>query len=418
MSTVLSVQGLGKAYRRYGNPWNRVLEWISFGRAKRHTVNWVLKGIDFEVQQGEALGIIGQNGAGKSTLLKLITGTTRATTGTVRNSGRVSALLELGMGFHPDFTGRQNAFMAGQLLGYGAEEIALHMGEIESFAEIGSYIDQPVRTYSSGMQVRLAFSVATMLRPELLIVDEALSVGDAYFQHKCFARIRRFKEEGTTLLFVSHDPGAVKTLCDRALLLDGGLLVKEGAPDVVLDYYNALIAKREAQYKIHESGLTGALERRTRSGNERATIVSARLFEDDVPVQVVGSRSRVTIRVTATVNSPMTELTAGILIRDRLGNDIFGTNSYHHKVIHPALEVGHSYEFDFAIAALNLGVGSYNVSVALHSHATHVSDNYDWWDHALVFQVISSGGPFSIGSSALDVTCECAPVELASSDAP
>ena len=230
----ITVSNLGKAYKQYPNRWSRLLEWIiPFGKV-RHQLHWVLQGLNFEVQKGEALGIIGINGAGKSTLLKMITGTTQPTTGSVNISGRVAALLELGMGFHAEFTGRQNAIMAGQLLGFSPQEITALMPEIEAFAEIGDYIDQPVRTYSSGMQMRLAFSVATAQRPDVLIVDEALSVGDAYFQHKSFERIREFRKLGTTLLIVSHDKAAIQSICDHAVLLNAGKLAMQGEPEAVM----------------------------------------------------------------------------------------------------------------------------------------------------------------------------------------
>jgi lipopolysaccharide transport system ATP-binding protein len=189
----ITVTNLGKAYKQYPSRWSRLAEWLLPGDKPRHNLHWVLQDINFTVNPGEAVGIVGINGAGKSTLLKMITGTTQPTTGSVQLTGRVAALLELGMGFHPDFTGRQNAFMAGQLLGFSVEEIARLMPNIEAFAEIGDYIDQPVRVYSSGMQMRLAFSVATATRPDILIVDEALSVGDAYFVHKSFGRIKQFR---------------------------------------------------------------------------------------------------------------------------------------------------------------------------------------------------------------------------------
>src|SRR5699024_10609618 len=239
----LHVRNVSKIYKRYPHKWARLNEWIT--SQKRHEGLWVLRNIHFDVAPGEAVGIIGINGAGKSTLLKIITGTTQPTTGTVEVGGRIAALLELGMGFHPDFTGRQNVYMAGQLAGLSSAQITTLMPEIESFAEIGDYLDQPVRVYSSGMQVRLAFSVATCIRPDVLIVDEALSVGDAYFQHKSFNRIREFREQGTTLLIVSHDRGAIQSLCDRAILLDQGAVIKDGAPEEVMDFYNALIAEKE-----------------------------------------------------------------------------------------------------------------------------------------------------------------------------
>jgi lipopolysaccharide transport system ATP-binding protein len=222
--SAITVSAVGKAYKQYTGRWSRIVEWLSPTwliklSPQRHTLRWALKDISFSVQPGEAVGIVGVNGAGKSTLLKMITGTTHPTTGTVHLAGNVAALLELGMGFHLDFTGRQNAVMAAQLLGLERDEIEKLMPEIEAFAEIGEYIDQPMRVYSSGMQMRLAFSVATARRPDILIVDEALSVGDAYFQHKSFERIRQLGREGTTLLIVSHDKGSIQGLCSRALLL-------------------------------------------------------------------------------------------------------------------------------------------------------------------------------------------------------
>src|SRR5450830_1776790 len=238
----ITVKQLGKAYKQYPTRWSRLAEWLLPMRGPRHQLKWILSDINFHVAAGEAVGLIGVNGAGKSTLLKLITGTTQASSGSVSVGGRVAALLELGMGFHPDFTGRQNVYMAGQLIGLTVDELTQAMPEIEAFAEIGEYIDQPVRVYSSGMQMRLAFSVATAKRPDILIVDEALSVGDTYFQHKSFDRIREFRKQGTTLLIVSHDKSAIQSVCDRAILLDAGRISKEGKPEEIMDYYNAMIA--------------------------------------------------------------------------------------------------------------------------------------------------------------------------------
>lgn len=236
MSTVI-VTNLGKAYKQYSTRWGRLAEWLLPGNKPRHSLKWVLRDINFTVNPGEAVGIVGINGAGKSTLLKMITGTTQPTIGKVNISGRVAAMLELGMGFHPDFTGRQNAFMAGQLLGLNMAEIARLMPQIEAFAEIGDYIDQPVRVYSSGMQMRLAFSVATAQRPDVLIVDEALSVGDAFFQVKCYQRISQYKEQGTTLLLVSHSPSEVVKHCERAIMLKDGCIEMDGSSRAVTNRY-------------------------------------------------------------------------------------------------------------------------------------------------------------------------------------
>ena len=272
MNPVIEVKNLGKKYKRYKKRWQRLQEWLPGFNKQMHEENWVLRGIHFSLNQGESLGIIGQNGAGKSTLLKILTGTTRQTEGSYKINGRVSALLELGMAFHPDFSGRQNAYLTCQLLGIPTEEIIGLMPGIEDFAEIGNDIDQPMRTYSSVLIGPLAFSAATALRPDILIVYEALSVGDVYFQHKCFTRIRKYREQGTTLLFVSHDPGAVKNLCDRAMLLDQGLVVKDGNPEEVLDYYNAVIAKQKADYYIQQTQGKGS-RKITRSGDGTARIL-------------------------------------------------------------------------------------------------------------------------------------------------
>lgn len=234
---MITVSNLGKAYKQYPSRWSRLAEWLDPRNKPHHQQHWVLKDINFTVNPGEAVGIIGVNGAGKSTLLKMITGTTQPTTGSVFITGRVAALLELGMGFHPDFTGRQNAYMAGQLLGYTVEEISALMPEIEAFAEIDEYMDQPVRVYSSGMQVRLAFAMSTASRPDVLIIDEALSVGDAAFQRKCFQRIEDYRAKGTTLLFVSHDIETVKKICDRAIFIKEGRLAHWGVAKRVCDEY-------------------------------------------------------------------------------------------------------------------------------------------------------------------------------------
>lgn len=397
----LRVNKVGKAYKRYSRKSGRMAEWLGLG--VQHELKWVLRDISFEVSPGEAVGIIGINGAGKSTLLKIITGTTRATTGQVEAGGRIAALLELGMGFNPEFTGRQNVFMSGQLYGMNSESIGRLMPEIEAFAEIGDYIDHPMRTYSSGMQMRLAFSVATAVRPEILIIDEALSVGDTYFQHKSFDRIRQFRDAGTTLLFVSHSAGAIKTLCSRAILLDGGVILRDDAPDAVMDYYNAVIAKQQADNEIQQTEqLTG--QTITRSGSGAATVESIELLVNGVPARALSSGAAATIQVAGKTTALIAELTVGILIRDRLGNDVFGTNTYHHETSRKDVAQGDSFVANFNFAALNLGRGSFSVTVALHSRDAHIAANYDWWDRALVFQVFPGTAPQSIGVCDLPLT--------------
>lgn len=396
----LRVRNLGKAYKRYARKRGRLLEWL--GAPAQHELRWVLKDVTFEVAAGESVGIVGSNGAGKSTLLKLIAGTTPPTHGVVEAGGSVSALLELGIGFHPEFTGRQNVFMSGSIRGLSPEQVDKMMAEINDFAEIGDYLDQPLRTYSTGMQLRLAFAVATAVRPDILIVDEALSVGDAYFMHKSFDRIRHFRDQGTTLLFVSHNPGAVKTLCDRAILLESGHMLRDGSPDAVLDYYNALIAVQQADASIRQSEReTGRVV--TRSGSNDARIETVDLLSGGVPVRALRSGDPATIRLGIQVARAIPELTAGILIRDRFGNDVFGTNTFHCKAPPTEVVPGHRLTVEFAFKALDLGIGSYSLTTALHTRDSHISANYDWWDRALVFQVVQGNGPLAIGVCNLPV---------------
>ncbi|HEX2966571.1 MAG TPA: ABC transporter ATP-binding protein [Syntrophorhabdaceae bacterium] len=233
----IDVSGLGKAYKQYPTRWSRFAEWLSMSSRPRHHLKWVLQDINFTINPGEAVGIIGVNGAGKSTLLKLIAGTIRPTTGKIRVDGRVSAMLELGIGFHPDFTGRQNVLMAAQLQGVDVKQIPELMPEIEAFADIGTYIDEPVRIYSSGMQARLAFSVATCIKPDILIVDEVLSVGDIAFQAKCMRRMDSLIDSGVSVLFVSHALNQVRKFCTKALYLSGGRAKAFGPVDIICDEY-------------------------------------------------------------------------------------------------------------------------------------------------------------------------------------
>ncbi|HGS4674566.1 ABC transporter ATP-binding protein [Vibrio cholerae] len=248
------VSNVSKSFKSYPNRWSKLAEWLLPIKSKRHSIKTVIKDVSFTINPGESVGIMGVNGAGKSTLLKMITGTTHPSNGSINIAGRVSAMLELGMGFHPDFTGRENVYMSGQLLGLSISDINSLMLQIEDFAEIGDYIDQPVRIYSSGMQVRLAFSVATAVRPDILIIDEALSVGDSYFQAKCYKRISEFKSAGTTLLLVSHSVGDVVKHCDRAILLKNGYVNADGpSRDVTNIYLDTLFGKKEKQPKSDNS---------------------------------------------------------------------------------------------------------------------------------------------------------------------
>lgn len=391
----ISVTNLGKAYKQYPNRWSRLAEWVMPFRGARHQLKWVLQGINFRVDPGEAVGIIGINGAGKSTLLKLITGTVQPTTGKITTSGRIAAMLELGMGFHPDFTGRQNVMMAGQLLGLNVNEIAALMPDIEAFAEIGDYIDQPVRIYSSGMQMRLAFSVATARRPDLLIVDEVLSVGDVYFQHKSFNRIREFRKQGTTLLIVSHDKNAIQSICDRAILLDSGRLAKEGAPEEIMDFYNALIA--ETKNKTVEVKRLQDGRAQTISGTGEARVEEIALYNSKGELsEFISVGERVELRIKVKVHENIPELVIGYMIKERLGQPVYGINTHYLNRTLTNLHAGAQVVYSFSFTA-NLGVGSYSVAIALHTLDTHLVKNYEWRDLALVFSVVNISKEHFVG---------------------
>jgi lipopolysaccharide transport system ATP-binding protein len=397
MKTALRVNSVGKKFKVYQKPIYRLFEALSFGRLTMHLERWVLRDVSFTVSPGESVAIVGRNGSGKSTLLSIIVGSRSATEGEVDLQGRVSALLELGMGFDPEFSGRQNAVMGLQLLGVPGDSIAELVQWVEDFSELREYFDQPLRTYSSGMQVRLGFSVATAVQPDLLIIDEAMAVGDAYFQHKSTARIRQLKQKGTTLLFVSHDAASVKALCDRAVLLDAGTVRMDDNPVKVMDYYNALIAQQQEKLGIQqEAG-------QTRSGSGIVRIQSVEMFGDNGELSDgFKVNDNVTIRCTLVVSMPIELPTLGMSIRDRFGNEVFGTNTFHlggfeHDQIEPG---SFSIEFAFPIA---LGVGSYSLSVAAHTMDTHLDENYDWWDQAYLLKVLPGDEPVFHGSAYLDV---------------
>ncbi len=402
--TLLSVNNVGKAYRSYRSEWQRIARWF-YLPVKASSEHWVLKHISFNIQAGEAIGLVGQNGAGKSTLLKMITGTLQPTEGKVHVNGRIAAILELGMGFNGELTGRQNVYHAAGLMGFNTEQIDGVISDIEDFAEIGDYFDQAVRTYSSGMQMRVAFSVATAFRPEILIIDEALSVGDSYFQHKSFGRIKEFQKAGTTLLIVSHDRGAIQALCNRAILIDGGTVIKDGPPEEVMDYYNAIIAQKENATVEVQTLADGLVQ--TRSGSGKASIDSVALYNaEGAPVEYISVGEEVCLSIQVKINAPLPELVVGYVIKDRLGQDVFGTNTHHLKCQRTDLHEGERLTYRFRFLA-NMGVGSYSVAIALHASDTHIADNYEWRDLALLFNVVNMSEKTFVGLAWIPPTVEC-----------
>lgn len=410
----IEVEGLGKSFATYPSMTQKLWNWI-FPCICKPTRTWVLRNVSFVIEPGETVGLIGVNGAGKSTLLKIIAGTMQPSTGKVAVHGRVSALLELGMGFHPDFTGRQNAIMAAQLYGYGTDEIEAFMPDIEDFAEIGEYIERPLRTYSSGMQMRLAFSVATAIRPDILIVDEALSVGDSYFQHKSFDRIRKYREEGTTLLIVSHSPAAIQAICDRALLLDRGVVLKEGRPDEVLDYYSAMLSVRSRDLIALDKLPDGTT--RTVSGTKEVRIRSVRFVDESgMSSEILEVGQRVRLEVIADASTDIDSLVLGFMIKDNLGQQIYGINTHRLDRVLEGVKAGDQVRFFFEFS-VDLGKGSYSVSLSLSRGDSHLEGNYEWMDRALIFHVVNTSKEDFVGSSWLGATVSIdlnnKPVELA-----
>ena len=247
---VIQVKGLEKAYKLYDKPSDRLKEALGLSRKKKYKEHYALKGVDLEIYKGETVGIIGTNGSGKSTILKIITGVLNPTSGTVKVDGRISALLELGAGFNMEYNGIENIYLNGTMMGFSKKEIDAKMDDILSFADIGEYVNQPVKTYSSGMFVRLAFAVAINIEPEILIVDEALSVGDVFFQAKCYHKFEEFKEMGKSIVFVSHDLSSISKYCDRVVLLNQGVKLGEGSPKEMIDAYKQVLV---GQYPLPEN---------------------------------------------------------------------------------------------------------------------------------------------------------------------
>lgn len=242
---VISVQHLSKMYKLYDKPSDRLKESLGLSRKKKYREHYALHDVNFNIHEGECVGIIGVNGSGKSTILKIITGVLAPTTGEVKVNGRISALLELGAGFNMEYSGLENVYLNGTMIGFSEEEIDAKLDDILAFADIGDYIHQPVKTYSSGMFVRLAFAVAININPEILIVDEALSVGDVFFQAKCYHKFEEFKKQGKTILFVTHDLSSVSKYCDRVILLNKGVKLDEGSPKEMVDLYKQLLVGQE-----------------------------------------------------------------------------------------------------------------------------------------------------------------------------
>jgi lipopolysaccharide transport system ATP-binding protein len=380
---LLLVQNVSKLYQLYKTPFDRIRELNPLRKKPLHTDFWALQDISFSVERGEVVSLVGPNGCGKSTLLQVISGILQPTTGRVVTRGRVAALLELGAGFNPEFSGRENVFINGEILGISRAEMQRNLPLIEAFAEVGEFINRPVKEYSSGMYVRLAFSTAIHVNPDILIVDEALAVGDAVFANRCIRKFEELREKKTTVLFVSHDLGLVKHLSNRAIFLLNGRIAAEGEPKHVIDKYIGVVLERQKAFE--QSGGHRRLAASNRHGDGSSEILDATLLGDNgEPAGVVSSGERVTIRIRTVFRRRVAPM-VGILIRNRIGMEIYGTNTRIEQVELGDFEPGEELDIDFQFECW-LTPQHYTVTVA-----TQYADgsSHDWLDDALSFEVIS-----------------------------
>ena len=386
-------------FRLYRRPSDRILELFPLYPKRHHRDFWALRNISLTAERGEILGIVGPNGSGKSTLLQIVSGILRPTSGRVVTAGRVAALLELGAGFNPEFTGRENAVMNGEIMGLSRREMEAALPRIEAFAGIGEFIGRPVKEYSTGMYVRLAFATAIHVEPEILIVDEALAVGDAIFANRCIQKFEELKEKNVTILFVSHDLGLVKRLAHRAILLVNGRIEAEGNPsDVVNRYVGMVLAQQQVETEGEEEG--SRLRPSYRHGDKTSKIERVWLLDEMMsPARTVISGQVVTVRVRAQFNRFSEQTIVGMLIRNRQGMDVFGTNTrLEGKELGP-LRKGDRLELEFRFEC-RLTAQEYTLTVATQHWDGR---SQDWLDDVLSFRVEDPRGGAGVVSFVTDV---------------
>ena len=414
-NVAIQVTKVEKVYKLYDKPSDRIKEALGFGRGKHHSEHHALKGIDMTIRQGECVGIIGTNGSGKSTILKIITGVLHPTSGEVHVDGRISALLELGAGFNQEYNGIENVYLNGTMMGFSEKEIDVKLPEILEFADIGDYVYQPVKTYSSGMFVRLAFAVAINIEPEILIVDEALSVGDVFFQAKCYHKFEEFKELGKTIVFVSHDLSSISKYCDRVFLLNKGSLLGEGTPKAMIDAYKRVLV---GQYELPEGQEDGQsllddqeLRRAARTaagggkadsegslatnpytleyGTKKAEIIEYYLTDDrGVHTTAVIKGSEFTFHMRVKVNQHIPEPIFAFSFKDVHGTEITGTNSMIEKAFLESVEPGQIKDVTFT-QEMNLQGGEYLLSMGVTGYESDTFQVYHRLYDALNVTVIS-----------------------------
>ena len=384
---MLLVQNVSKLYRLYTTPLDRLRDAVPFGKRTHHTDFWALQDVSLSVERGEIVSLIGPNGCGKSTLLQIISGILQPTRGRVVTRGRVAALLELGAGFTPEFTGRENVFLNGEIMGLSRGHMERALPSIEKFAEIGEFINRPVKEYSSGMYVRLAFATAIHVDPDILIVDEALAVGDAVFANRCVRKFEELREKQTTIIFVSHDLGIVKQLSHRAIFLLHGKIQAEGDPKHVIDRYIGMVLEKQQSFRNEERQSENLLPSSFRHGDRSSEVLDVcMLDEKGRRLTIVESGQCVVIQVRSIFHQKQDEPMVGILIRTRIGMEVYGTNTLieHAKlgILEPGTELLTEFHFDCWLTPQN-----YTLTVATqHSDGS----SHDWLDDVLQFEVVGA----------------------------
>ena len=372
----ISVKNLTKIYKLYDKPIDRLKETLSITKKKYHREHYALRDISFDVKEGESVGIIGTNGSGKSTILKIITGVLNQTSGELQVKGKISALLELGAGFNLEYTGMENIYLNGTMMGYTKEEIENKLDNIINFADIGEFINQPVKTYSSGMFVRLAFAVAINIDPEILIVDEALSVGDVFFQAKCYKKFQEFRDMGKTIIFVSHDLKSVSKYCDKVILLNKGIFIEEGNPKKVIDTYKKILVnqfdkeiknekekEKNVESKVLWKSKMNLNSNKLEYGNKDAEIIDFGILdENNILTNTVNKNESFRIKMKVRFNKKIQEPIFAFTIKDIKGNEITGTNTMIEEVYFKNPERNDVVEVEFE-QIMNLQGGEYLLSL-------------------------------------------------------
>ncbi|MBI1357953.1 MAG: ATP-binding cassette domain-containing protein [Acidobacteria bacterium] len=401
---MLLARNISKLYRLYPKPSDRIREALPFA-GPRHEEFWALRDVNIEVARGEVFGVVGPNGGGKSTLLQILCGILDPTTGHVVRRGRMAALLELGAGFNPEFSGRENIRINGEIMGLTRDQVEAAMPSIERFAGIGDFIERPVKTYSSGMHVRLAFATAIHTDPEILVVDEALAVGDAVFANRCVRKFEELREAGVTVVFVSHDLGLVKQLCDRAIFLMDGRIQAEGEPKHVIDrYVGSVLEKQKAE--VAESRRLGALNASHRHGDRLAEIMEVELLgPDGSPTRAAVSGERLTVRIRTQFRADQPAPMVGVLVRTRTGMEVFGTNTKIEETPLPACREGDRLDIEFQFECA-LTPQEYTLTVATQHPSGH---SHDWLDDAIAFRVLDARARAGVANLAVTVQVKTSP---------